>query len=82
MSRTPKFILEACADSERNPYKLKPSTVSARFYRIGQTLEKALSYPPHTKTSAAKLARTKTHWSKWQPGKYSMRDKELRGNES
>ena len=80
MSRTPKFILEACADPERNPHNLKPSTVSGRFYRMGETLEKALSYPPHTKTSAARLARGKSHWGQWQPGKFSKSDKERRGH--
>ena len=80
MSRTPKFILEACADPERNPHNLKHSTVSNRFYRKGETLEKALSYPPHTKTSAARLARGKSHWGQWQPGKFSKSDKERRGH--
>jgi len=78
VSRTPKFILEACADPERNPHNLKPSTVSGRFYRMGETLEKALSYPAHSKTSAAKLARKKTFWGQWNPGQFSKADKERR----
>jgi hypothetical protein len=41
MSNTPKWILEACADPERNPHKLKPSTISSRFYRQGQGKHKS-----------------------------------------
>ena len=78
MSNTPKWILEACADPERNPHKLKPSTISSRFYRQGQTLEKALSYPVHSKASAARLGRHKSDWGKWEPGKFSAADKEKR----
>jgi len=45
---------------------------------MGETLEKALSYPTHSKTSAAKLARKKTFWGQWNPGQFSKADKEKR----
>lgn len=78
MSNTPKWILEACADPKQNPHNLKPSTVSSRYYRQRQTLEKALSYPLHTKQSAARLGRHKSNWDQWEPGKFSKADKERR----
>jgi hypothetical protein len=81
MSNTPKWILEACADPKRNPHNLKASTVSSRYYRQKQTLEKALSYPLHTKQSAARLGGKKSSWGQWSPGKFSRRDKLNRGNE-
>jgi hypothetical protein len=78
MSNIPKWILEACADPKQNPHNLKPSTVSSRYYRRGESLEKALSYPIHTKASAARLGREKSGWGKWEPGKFSIADRQRR----
>jgi hypothetical protein len=78
--RIPKYIKAAAADPEQNPHRLTAKQISDRIYNRKWSLEKALSLPILTKTEAARRGAKKSNWSNWEPGKFSARDKELRGH--
>ena len=79
-SNISRWIQDLADDPEKNIHGLKARTIASRVYKDNWTVEQALTTPLISRTEAARMAAKKSHWSKWEPGRFSKADAELRGD--
>lgn len=82
IDRTPKWIHALADDPEKNIHGFTGKQIANRYYNRKWPIEKCLSEPLLTRSQAASRGAKKSHWSNWEPGKYSERDRARRCNES
>lgn len=77
--KIPKYIIAIAEDPEQNIHNLTAKQIADRLYTHKWPMDQCLSTPMLTRREAGRRGAKRSPWSKWSPGEFSERDKEMRG---